>query len=175
MITSTELDLLKSISFSLGVNYNDLYKLIDFESGWNPQAKNPFSTAKGLIQFTNSTAKDLGFVDSSDLIKKNQSIVDQLQIVYKYLSRYKPFKNKQSLYMAVYYPAAMNWDRFKQFPDSTYLGNYNIKTPQNYIDLVDKNITKKSNIFILIAGAILFYILTKGKKNVRETTRRTTA
>ena len=80
MIDDTVRALLQMMAFRLGVRVDHLYKLIKFESGFNPKAANPNSSAKGLIQFTNSTAKSLGYKDSKDLIKKNPTIKDQLPV-----------------------------------------------------------------------------------------------
>lgn len=43
-----------------------LVKLWDRESGWNPQAQNPTSTAFGIAQFLNGTWKGTGFEKTSD-------------------------------------------------------------------------------------------------------------
>lgn len=39
------------------VNYPELYDIIKCESGFNPDAKNPTSSASGLLQFIDSTYK----------------------------------------------------------------------------------------------------------------------
>jgi len=40
-----------------GGNYYELYKVIECESSWNPNAKNKNSTASGVAQFLDSTFK----------------------------------------------------------------------------------------------------------------------
>lgn len=46
--------------------YASLYKLVDRESGFNPKAKNPKSTAAGLFQFLDMTSKNYGLpIDAS--------------------------------------------------------------------------------------------------------------
>lgn len=137
-INERESNLLDLTAIQLQVDPDDLYRLIDFESGWNPRAKNPYSSAMGLIQFTDSTAYDLGFKNSSDLVNKNPTITDQLPIVKQYLMPFKPFYGKQSLYMAVFYPAARTWPLEKQFPSAVKAVNPGIDTVQSYIDKVDK-------------------------------------
>lgn len=126
------------ISAGLGINPDDLTKLINFESGFNPQAKNPYSSARGLIQFIDSTAQDLGFADSLDLVTQHPTIIDQLQIVYEYLSRFYPFKNQQDLYMSVFYPKYRKVDPETVFPDSIQSVNPGIVTVQDYVDLVNR-------------------------------------
>lgn len=49
-----------------GAEWQALDELIRLESGWNPQAKNPKSTAFGLFQFLDSTWKNTGVTKSTD-------------------------------------------------------------------------------------------------------------
>jgi hypothetical protein len=49
-----------------GQYWKDLDQLVSHESGWNPTAQNPSSTAYGLFQFLDSTWKGTGFSKSSD-------------------------------------------------------------------------------------------------------------
>jgi hypothetical protein len=144
MITPKDLQLLNEIAVRLGVAYSDLFSLINFESGFNPQAKNPKSSARGLIQFMDATAKSLGYADSLDLVTKNPTIEMQLPIVEKYLQQFAPYTGKQSLYLAVFYPKYRNVDPLTQFPDSVKSVNPGINTPQDYINFIERK--KKLNI-----------------------------
>jgi hypothetical protein len=164
MIGSTERAVLELISARLKALPEDLYKLINFESKWNPVAKNPRSTARGLLQFTDSTARSLGYKNSFDLVNKNPTVIDQLYVVEKYLSRYSPFVNKQSLYMSVFYPAAQKWNMNQQFPEGIQLVNPGIKTPADYMSMVD-GVKTSNRYFVPIIGVIiLLYILTIRRK-----------
>jgi len=60
-LTPEEWTALKNTAKKLNVPSDSLYRLINFESGWDPKAKNPTSGARGLIQFMPSTASWLGF------------------------------------------------------------------------------------------------------------------
>jgi hypothetical protein len=162
MIQSTAKATLQIIASRLGLNVNDLHRLIQFESKWNPAAKNPLSSARGLLQFTDSSAVSLGYKNSLDLVNKNPTIEDQLFVVEKYLSRFKPFSGKQSLYMAVFYPAARNWNPGQLFPASVRAVNPGINTPRDYIRYVDGTIQKLA-IIPIIGGAILIYFLLNRK------------
>lgn len=163
MIGSTEKAVLESMAQRLGVASADLYQLIDFESKWNPAAKNPLSSARGLIQFTDSTAQSLGFKNSLDLVNKNPSVLDQLPIVEKYLNRYKPYSGKQSLFMAVFYPKARNWNPNQQFSEKVQKANPGIRTPADYVAFVERRSTLAAIPLIIAAGAFLLYTLLKGK------------
>lgn len=137
-MTEKTLKALQEVSASLGIDPNDLFNLIQFESKWNPKAKNPYSSARGLIQFTDKTAQSLGYKDSLDLVTKNNSIESQLYFpVLQYLSKFKPFPTKQSLYMSVFYPVARNWPLNKQFPDTVKKVNPGIVTVADYINKID--------------------------------------
>jgi soluble lytic murein transglycosylase-like protein len=52
---------LEKLASKLKVPVTSLDKLIMFESGWKPLAKNPYSGARGLIQFIPSTAASFGY------------------------------------------------------------------------------------------------------------------
>ncbi len=56
------LSALKAVSAELGIPHEWLSRLVQFESSWNPAARNPRSGARGLIQFMPKTAAALGFV-----------------------------------------------------------------------------------------------------------------
>ncbi len=161
-LNELQLNILESVAKSLNLDSNDLYKLIDFESSWNPQAKNKLSSAKGLLQFTDSTAKWLGYKDSEDLITKNNTIESQLLFpVLQYLKKYMPFPTKQSLYMSVFYPAARNWLPGKEFPDNVKKVNPGITTVQSYIDKIERK-TNNLPYSIIAIAAIGLYLLMKG-------------
>jgi SLT domain-containing protein len=49
-----------------GPQWQALYNLVQGESGWNPNAQNPTSTAYGLFQFLNSTWGSVGARKTSD-------------------------------------------------------------------------------------------------------------
>jgi len=164
-MTDRELKALSEVSASLGLSPNDLFKLINFESKFDPLAKNPISSARGLIQFTDSTAKSLGYKDSLDLVTKNNTIESQLYFpVLKYLSQFKPFPTKQSLYMSVFYPVARQWPLNKSFPDTVQKSNPGIKTVQDYVNKVEGITVKKSipGLLSLIALGLLI-LFSKGK------------
>jgi len=114
------------------------------------------------LQFTDSTAVSLGYKNSLDLVNKNPTIEDQLFVVETYLSRFKPFSGKLSLYMAVFYPPARSWNKSKLFPESVRAVNPGINTPGDYIRFVDGNINTLA-IIPLIGGSIVLYLLLNRK------------
>jgi hypothetical protein len=145
-----------------------LYKLISFESHWDPLAKAgiPFNKAKvdagteaprfarGLIQFIDSTARDLGYTSADNLVERNPTIDDQLMFpVLQYLKKYAPFPTEQSFYLSVFYPAARNWPASKVFPDSVRAANPGIKCPADYVNKVKGG---NSTVFVAIAAGLLF-------------------
>lgn len=138
-LTAKQESLLQNLASILGVSRDDLFSLINFESaGWNPLARNKLSGARGLLQFTNSTARGMGYASADDLVAKHPSIESQLEgPVYNYLKQFIPFTGKQSLYMAVFYPKYRNVHPLTHFPDKVKSLNPGIFTAQDYIDYVD--------------------------------------
>jgi len=171
-LSATEQLALINTALQLGINPDDLYALIDFESRWNPVAKNPDSSARGLIQFIDSTAKDLGYENSLDLVTKNPTIETQLKgPVYEYLKQWIPYTGKQSLYMAVFYPTARTWPPEKEFPEWVQNNNPGIDTVQSYMDKVKPfELTENKPSNLLLSGAValvglgLFFIYSFSKK-----------
>lgn len=173
MLSPSNIEKLNQISGILEINPDWLYKLIDFESSWNPQAINKKTIAAGLIQFMPKTARELGFSDSIDLIKKLPEINDQLEYAVKpYLLKYRPFISPQSLYMAVFYPAARFWEPTKKFPENVTRYNPGIETPSDYVEYVEKKKIVKSVIAgsggLIIFGGILLFLYYRKQRSANE-------
>jgi hypothetical protein len=102
------------VARSLGADPNHLIAAIALETGetFSPSVKNP-SGATGLIQFTPSTAAELG---TSTAELADLSAVDQMDYVEKHFS---PFRNRldtlEDVYMTILWPAAVG------MPDTTVL------------------------------------------------------
>ena len=64
-LTAQDWTALKNLAKKINVPVDSLYKLINFESSWDPQARNPKSGARGLIQFMPKTAADMGYAAGS--------------------------------------------------------------------------------------------------------------
>jgi len=169
----TKQDAINQVSSQLGIDPSWLINLIQFESNWNPQATNSISGARGLIQFTNTTAKSMGYANANDLVTKYPDEVSQLlNPVYAYLSKMVPYPTAQSLYMAVFYPAARSWSPNTAFNDSIQAVNPGIVTVQDYINKVNKNaivakvksVAPVAGLVVLLAigGFFLYKYLNKG-------------
>ena len=159
MLTGQVAQKILDISERLGINHDDLISLIQFESGFDPMIKNPYSSARGLIQFTDSTARNLGFENSYHLVTSHPTVESQLQIVEEYLSRFYPFRDKQDLYMSVFYPKYRKSDPNTVFPDSVRAVNPGINTVQDYVDLVERK--KKLNYFVILGVVAALFIIYK--------------
>jgi hypothetical protein len=169
-LTKTEIAALNDISKKLEVNPYWLYTLINFESKWLVNAKNPKSTARGLIQFIDSTAQNLGYKNSMDLVEKNPTIETQLKIpVYDYLKQYKPFPTKQALYMAVFYPGARLWPINAVFPENVRKNNPGINTVNDYINLVEKkNLSYGVNFILISMLSLVIFLLNRKRKGFKK-------
>jgi len=103
-----------SLSALLNIAPEWLMVVMNNESGLQHTAKNPFSTATGLIQFMEATAKGLGTTTAA---LKAMTNVQQLDYVYKYLKPYKGKMNDVSdVYLAVFFPLALFKDENYLFP-----------------------------------------------------------
>jgi len=164
-----------SISEKLKIQPDWLMKVMYKETGgtFSPSIRNPKSTATGLIQFLEGTAKKLG-TSTAKLAKMNA--IEQLTYVYKYLSNFAgKMRSYADVYLAVFYPSALYWDDGKKFPQSIYSANKGIDTmKRGYITVSDFKswangakppIAQKRNtttgIFLLLAAAGIVYIATR--------------
>lgn len=177
-------DMLADVAARIKANPADLDALISLESGWNPEAYNS-SGAIGLIQFMPQTLKDYGLLSTAlmnrvptrgvvpedvkqavraEFLSKYPTIQAQLYgPVLTYFKRYMPFPTKQSLYMAVFYPAYRNVDPMTAMPDSVQKQNPGVKTVADYIAKVEsrntmKNIAKVGGVLGVAAIAALGYM-----------------
>lgn len=104
------MDGLKKVASNLGVNADDMLKVMTKESGLNPAAVNRYSNATGLIQFMPSTARGLGTTVEA---LRNMSGVEQLKYIELYYKRLgiKPGMDVGDIYILNFYPAAINKPR----------------------------------------------------------------
>lgn len=127
------LNKVKEIAKRLNCNYRDLLGVMNSESGINAKAKNPNSSATGLIQFMESTAKSLG---TSTSALAAMSPVEQLDYVEKYLQRAKKTagfaqNDKLSggqLYALVFLPARAHREVLASSGENYYGANRGLDT-----------------------------------------------
>jgi len=167
----TRADMQREISRAadiLGVQPQWLDALIRFESNYDPRAVNRYSGACGLIQVTNTTARDVFHAESAAaLVEKFPTFTSQIDnIVIPYLSRYAPFPTQQSLYMAIFYPKYRRVAPTTEFPDSVAAINPGIKTVSDYVALVNRRLdpafVKGGVAFMLMLALCLLYYYRKG-------------
>ena len=96
-------DKVNSIAEKFGFSSEELLTTIENESNFDITAKNPKSSATGLIQFMDSTATDMGF-DHGKLLEMDE--LGQLDLVEKYFDR--NHKEGSAPYMTVALPAYGN-------------------------------------------------------------------
>src|SRR6185369_4372719 len=73
---SLYIPLVAGIAKNNGIDPSIMLGLAEKESGFNPKAKNPNSSAKGLFQFIDSTAKEMGVSNPYDPVQNSQAGVD---------------------------------------------------------------------------------------------------
>ena len=159
-----------TIARKLSIDPRHLDALINFETGgtYNPLIKNPYSSARGLIQITDAAARDIGFSDSLDAVTRNPDFDSQMNnVVYPYLKRYAPYPTLQSLYMAVFYPAARTVPPDTIFPESVRKVNPGIITVQDYVNFVNKRVSLSgvqvaaTGAAFLVVGVLVWFYLKK--------------
>lgn len=98
------------IEGQIGLDAGKLMNCMKFESNLNAQAKNPSSSATGLIQFMEATAKRLGTTTAK---LAQMGMVTQLSYVYKYFKEYhdRGFDlskwTLEDVYMSILWPSAI--------------------------------------------------------------------
>lgn len=178
---STRSEKIAEIASLLNIDPSWLDGVIYLESSYNPQARNSLSGARGLIQIMDSTAQYMFNMPADTLIAKYPDFDSQMSnVVYPYFKRSMPFPTKQSLWMAVFFPAARNVP-----PDTTFqalyakypsAGSYNTFVKQNpgilkvsdYVNMIERKITGKKvvtgavTIMPVVILLVTFLILRKG-------------
>lgn len=120
---------IKGVAQNNSIQPDWLARVIAFETAntWSPSVRNPGSTATGLIQFIESTAKSLG---TSTEALSTMSRDEQMVYVDKYLQQYKgKIKNFGDLYMAIHYPKGIGQDdTYVMYSEGSaeYAGNRNL-------------------------------------------------
>ena len=95
----------REVATYLNMDASWLMAIMYHESSLNPTAKNPKSTATGLILFTRATAISLGTTTTA---LARMTAVGQMDYVQKYLSPYKGrLTNLPDWYMAIFLPSAI--------------------------------------------------------------------
>ena len=123
----------------IGVDPKALWAMIQLESRHNPHAVNPYSGAIGLIQFMDGAAQDLGYRSAEELYNANKTYESQLALAARWFKRYAPYRDSGDFYLQTFYPAARRWkDRNTEFSALVQSQNPGIKSPQDYIDKVDR-------------------------------------
>lgn len=90
----------------LGIEVDWLLAVIQNESGGNPQIKNPSSSARGLIQFMDSTARGMGYAGSAELVATFPTFEEQIEgPVVRYYQAYAPWSSRDEFLGTAFYPA----------------------------------------------------------------------
>ncbi len=115
----------------LGVDPSWIANVIQFESGWNPQAVNSKSGASGLIQFMPKTASGLG---TSVSAIRTMNAKQQWPYVRRYFLPYRGRLSSQvDVFMAVFYPKAIGKGENYRFSALVTKYNPGIFTSGDYV------------------------------------------
>jgi hypothetical protein len=120
---------LVQVSNEVNMKPEDLLLVMSFESGINPNARNPHGNASGLIQFMPSTLRGLGFEGTPEDFRR-LSAEDQLEYVRRYVKAHTatnghPFSSAAQYYVANFVPAALRLPGIQNEDPSTILAAAN--------------------------------------------------
>jgi hypothetical protein len=157
------------VAAQLGIKSLWLIDLIQFESSWNPQAKNKITGARGLIQFMPATAAAMGFsgyrsirdgspTAADNLVATAPTIETQMKYVLQYLKPLAPFPTLQSLHMAVFYPRYRSVAPTTEFPDTVKKANPGIKTVSDYMRRASPLARVAAPMLLCAIGAAAFFL-----------------
>lgn len=153
-------DKIREVAVKVGARPSLLDALINFETAgtYDPLIENPLpdSTAIGLIQINDPTARDLFGMSAKALVSKYPDFDSQMDnVVLPYLQHRKKYFNdgsplftRHELYMAVFYPAYIKRDPDTPFSQriqdantyDTAQGTVTIKSPAEYAAFVDRRV-----------------------------------
>jgi len=158
-LTASESSALASAAASIGIPARWLFGLIKTESAWKPDAKNPKGSARGLIQWVDSTAKALGYTNALDLVTRNPTREAQLLgPVVAYLKKWAPITSAEDLAAVNFYPAYRGSKIDTPLPAAVQAANPGIKTVRDYYaKFFAKNIPAVSLLAMAAAGGIAFF------------------
>lgn len=134
-------EIIADVAQKLKIPPSWLDQVINFETGgtYDPLIKNPYSSARGLIQVIDSTARSVFSMPSSlALVRKYPDFKSQMyNVVYPYLRQYAPFPSKQSFFMSIFYPKYRSVPPDTIFPQSVRAVNPGIVTVNDYMRKAD--------------------------------------
>lgn len=156
--------LIEKLAIELEIDPDNLVNLIHFETAgtFDPTIGNHKSSAKGLIQFTDATARTLKkpngekYSSSQNLIDECPTVECQLAKpnknnfhggpVYQYFKKFGKFKHEDDIFMAVFYPNAIGNPNF-QFNSNVTDVNSGIKQAKDYIELAKNRLNKEDKYY----------------------------
>lgn len=131
--SGTDEEAFDTLASELGVPPQWIKNVVSFESGGDPSARNPYSGARGVIQFMPSTARNIGYKNADDLVEKHPTIASQLMgPVRTYFKQFDPPKSERELYLQVFYPAGVDQSDDTVLPARVRKQNPGINTIGDY-------------------------------------------
>jgi hypothetical protein len=134
-LTPSQFAALTSAANQIGIPSDWLFALIKTESGFDPLVKNPYASARGLIQWVDSTSQQLGYKDTNDLIAKNPTIETQLLgPVVQYLKKWGKIISPEDLAAVNFYPIYRGSKVDTLLPEKVRKVNPGVNTVRDYYE-----------------------------------------
>lgn len=112
-LSQDDLRALERAAAIIDIPINWLGAVMQYESGFNPAAKNPLSGASGLIQFMPGEHGSAAVLKTSTDALRAMSFQEQLPYVIRYFGEKARIPTLETAYLRVFYPAAigkpMDW------------------------------------------------------------------
>lgn len=161
---------------AIGIPAQWLYNQIQEESGFNPAARNPYTNARGLIQFMPATARALGFKDENEIVSKFPTVEEQLlNPVVKYYKSFPAPKSENEFYMLTFFPKLKNAPLDTAFPDYVKKVNPGINTIRDFVNRVRRAggipplvAGISTGLILLLSAGTIFFFIAKSKKHNQE-------
>jgi hypothetical protein len=130
-ITASNLQKVIEVCKKLGINPDHLMMAMYKETAgtFSPSIKNPTSSASGLIQFMEDTARNLGTTTAK---LRAMTFNQQMDYVYRYFLPYKgKLKTFYDVYAAILLPIAIGKKDDWRFPNWVYKANKGLDVNKN--------------------------------------------
>lgn len=146
LISGPNVQTIQDVAKAAGVSPTALYRAIYLESAktFDPMATNPVNGARGLIQFTNKTSKDMFGMNADELVKKYPTFDSQMRgPVLQYLmnrkKEYGKLDTDEKLWLSIFNPESIRNPNAQLSDLAKKQNNYRFNTGQDYADWVRKN------------------------------------
>lgn len=132
---------LNEVALAIGCEPWKLFAIMWSESKCSTIVKNPFGSARGLIQFTDATAQTLGYLSSEKLVQKHPDRVSQMKgpVVKYFRDLWKVLPNDLNDMVGVLFYPKFRRTPEKRLPEKVIAVNPGIDSIATYAKKIERN------------------------------------